>query len=90
MRILRFFLAFVLVCIATMSAAIAQVDTSHIAPVVSATHPGLAAYVGAVLATYEIVIRFIPTSKTLTIIGNILKGALYLSNYFDKGVLTKK
>lgn len=84
-------LLFVLVTLATsVCYAIAQVDTSVSYPPVSASHPSFAAWVGAVAVSYELIVRLIPTSKTLTIIGNVLKFALFISNKFDKGVTVKK
>jgi len=69
-----------LACIATI---FAQVDTTGIVSTVSGSHPGLAAYVGFVLAGYELIVRLVPTSKTLSIVGNVLKYALKLSTLFD-------
>lgn len=73
-----------------MCYAIAQIDTSVSYPPVSGSHPSFAAWVGAVAVGYELIVRLVPTGRTLTIIGNLLKGALYLSNLFDKGVTVKK
>ena len=72
--------AFMLACVATV---FAQVDTSALGLTVSGSHPGLAAYVGFVLAGYELIVRLVPTSRTLSIVGNVLKYALRLSTLFD-------
>jgi hypothetical protein len=84
------FISFLLLLTISMCYAIAQVDTTSMnMPPVSTSHT-FASYVGAALVAYELAVRFVPTGKTLTIIGNALKWALWVSNYFDKGVLAKK
>lgn len=40
----------------------------------------------AVAAAWEILARIVPTSKTKTIIGNVLKILLAISNQLDNGV----
>jgi hypothetical protein len=74
------FMALLVLCLAP---AFSQIDTSAIAPVVSGSHPGLAAYVGFVLAGYELIVRLVPTSRTLSIVGAVLRYVYKVSTFLD-------